>query len=125
MVSAPLNLTFRQITGVVVGNGLEFYDFLIYTFYAPQIGRTLFPTAGGYDLVLSLGTFAVGFLTRPIGAFVIGRLADRVGRRPALVVALALMGIATVGMFTSPFTAIGILAPGLAILFRLVQGFAV
>jgi MHS family citrate/tricarballylate:H+ symporter-like MFS transporter len=118
MVSALLNLTLRRITGVVVGNGLEFYDFLIYTFFAPQIGRTLFPTAGGYDLLLSLGTFAVGFLTRPIGAFVLGRLVGRVGRGPALVVALALMGIATVGMFlTPPFSAIRVLAPGLAVVF--------
>jgi len=125
MSRTGLNLTFKEIAGVVAGNGLEFYDFLVYTFFAPQIGRTLFSTSGGYDLLLSLGTFGLGFLTRPIGAFVIGRLADRSGRRPAMLFALALMGIATVGLIlTPPFSSVGTLASVLAILFRLLQGFA-
>ncbi len=122
---ATANLSWKQIAGVVAGNGLEFYDFLIYTFFAAQIGRALFPSSGGYGLLLSLGTFGIGFLTRPLGAFVIGRMADRSGRKPAMLLALALMGVATVGLvLTPPYARIGISAPLLALTFRLLQGFA-
>ena len=66
----------RQVFAVVVGNGLEFYDFVTYAFFATQIGRTFFPsTTPGPSLLSSLATFGVGFLTRPLGAIVIGRLA--------------------------------------------------
>ena len=122
---ATLNLSWKQIAGVVAGNGLEFYDFLIYTFFAAQIGSALFPSSGGYGLLLSLGTFGIGFLTRPLGAFVIGRMADRSGRKPAMLLAIALMGVATVGLvLTPPYARIGISAPVLALTFRLLQGFA-
>lgn len=120
-----INLSWRQIAGVVAGNGLEFYDFLIYTFFAAQIGSSLFPTSGGYALLLSLGTFGIGFLTRPLGALVIGRMADRSGRKPAMLLAFALMGVATLGLvLTPPFSHVGILAPLSAMGFRLLQGFA-
>lgn len=118
-------LTKRQIFAVVIGNGLEFYDFLIYAFFAAQIGRALFPTSGGNDLLLSLATFAAGFLTRPVGAFVIGRIADRRGRKPAMLLAFALMGFATVGLVITPsYASVGWLAPVLAVGFRMLQGFA-
>ena len=63
----------RQVLGVVVANGLEFYDFVTYAFFAAQIGRAFFPSnTPGTSLLASLATFGAGFLTRPLGAWVIG-----------------------------------------------------
>jgi len=73
-------LTKGQIAAVTAGNALEFYDFVTYTFFATQIGHALFPGNASSKLLLSLATFGVGFLTRPLGGFVIGRIADRRGR---------------------------------------------
>ena len=111
---------------VVVGNGLEFYDFVTYAFFAVQIGRTFFPsTSAAASLLASLATFGVGFLTRPLGALVIGRLGDRVGRKPAMLLSLVLIGVGVVGLPLIPsYASIGIVAPLLAIAFRLLQGFA-
>jgi MHS family citrate/tricarballylate:H+ symporter-like MFS transporter len=115
-----------QITAAVMGNALEFYDFTIYTVFAVDIGRAFFPNHTAFvGLMLSLATFGVGFVTRPIGALVIGAFADRVGRRPAMLLTFGLMGVAIVGLASTPsFTTIGIAAPILAVLFRMIQGFA-
>ena len=79
----------------------------------------------GTSLLASLATFGAGFLTRPLGAFVLGRLGDRVGRKPAMVASFALIGVGVVGLpLIPPYASIGMLAPILAIAFRLVQGFA-
>src|SRR5437588_11149904 len=75
----------KQIAAVVSGNALEFYDFVTYSFFAAQIGRTLFPGDANHKLILSLATFGVGFVTRPLGGFFIGRFADRRGRKPAMI----------------------------------------
>lgn len=123
--TAAGGLTRGQIAGVVVGNGLEFYDFLTYSFFAAQIGRTLFPQEGGYGLVFSLATFGVGFLTRPLGGLIIGRIADRKGRKPAMLLSFTCMGIALIGLALTPsYAAIGLFAPALAVIFRMLQGFA-
>lgn len=124
-IGARPRLTRRQIAGVVAGNGLEFYDFVTYSFFAAQIGRTLFPQDGGNGLLLSLATFGVGFVTRPLGALVIGRIADRRGRKPAMLLTFLLMGVALVGLALTPsYAAIGMAAPALAVGFRMLQGFA-
>lgn len=116
----------RAIVAATVGNALEFYDFLTYAFFAIQIGRTFFPSQSAYaSLMLSLATFGAGFLTRPIGGAVIGAIADRVGRKPAMVLSFMLMGGAIVTLALIPsYATIGIAAPVLAILARMVQGFA-
>jgi MHS family citrate/tricarballylate:H+ symporter-like MFS transporter len=115
----------RHIAAIVAGNGLEFYDFLVYAFFAVQIGRSLFPTSGGNDLLFSLGTFGAGFIARPIGGLVLGGIADRRGRKPAMVLAFALMGVANIGLVLTPsYAAIGVAAPLLALAFRMLQGFA-
>lgn len=116
----------RQVLAVVIGNGLEFYDFVTYAFFAVQIGRTFFPsTSAAASLLAALATFGVGFLTRPLGAFVIGRFGDRAGRKPAMLLSLVLIGVGVVGLPLIPsYASIGILAPLLAIAFRLLQGFA-
>jgi MFS transporter, MHS family, citrate/tricarballylate:H+ symporter len=116
----------RHVAAVVAGNMLEFYDFLTYAFFAVYIGRAFFPsTDPTASLLASLGTFGVGFVTRPIGGFVIGRMGDRLGRKPAMVFSVTLMGIAILGLaVTPPHSKIGIAAPALVIFFRMVQGFA-
>ncbi|MFL6856459.1 MAG: MFS transporter [Allosphingosinicella sp.] len=115
----------RQIAAVVAGNALEFYDFVTYSFFAVQIGRSLFPGDADRSLMLSLGTFGIGFLSRPLGGLLIGRYADRRGRKPAMILSFTLMGIGLVGLALTPSYAMaGMAAPALAILFRLIQGFA-
>jgi MFS transporter, MHS family, citrate/tricarballylate:H+ symporter len=120
------HLPARQIAAVVTGNAIEFYDFVTYAFFAAQIGRTFFPSdTPGTSLLASLATFGAGFLTRPLGAFVIGRYADRAGRKPAMLLSFWLMGIAVLGLPLVPgYASIGIAAPLLVIGFRLLQGFA-
>ena len=105
---------------------LEFYDFITYSFFAIQIGHTFFPSQSQFNsLMLSLATFGAGFITRPIGALVIGAYSDRVGRRPAMVLSFALMGSAIVALALIPsYDAIGVAAPVLAILARMAQGFS-
>jgi MFS transporter, MHS family, citrate/tricarballylate:H+ symporter len=122
----PSKLQKRQVLAVVVGNGLEYYDFVTYAFFAAQIGRTFFPSnVPGTSLLASLATFGVGFLTRPLGAFVIGRFGDRAGRKPAMLLSFLLIGVGVVGLPLIPsYASIGVLAPILAIAFRLLQGFA-
>jgi MFS transporter, MHS family, citrate/tricarballylate:H+ symporter len=122
--SGPIPI--RHVAAVVVGNALEFYDFVTYSFFSLYIGRAFFPsaTAAG-SLLLSLATFGVGFVMRPVGGIVIGRMGDRRGRRPAMILALMLMGIAITGLALTPsYASIGIAAPILVIVFRLLQGFA-
>ena len=116
----------RHIAAVVAGNALEYYDFLTYAFFAAEIGRTFFPSnTPGSSLLASLATFGAGFLTRPLGAIVLGRMGDRVGRKPALLLSFALIGVAIVGLALTPsYARIGVAAPVLAIGFRLLQGFA-
>jgi MHS family citrate/tricarballylate:H+ symporter-like MFS transporter len=118
--------SFRTIAAVAAGNALEFYDFLIFGFFAVQIGQAFFPKADAdTGLLLTLATFGVGFLTRPLGGVVIGGLGDRFGRRPAMLLSFGLMGVSIIGLACTPsYASIGMAAPFLAVLFRLLQGFA-
>jgi MFS family permease len=124
--SAQTGLPARHIAAVALGNAIEFYDFVTYTFFAAQIGRAFFPAdIPGGSLLASLATFGAGFLTRPLGAFVLGRLGDRIGRKPAMLASFMLIGVGVTGLpLIPPYSSIGMLAPILAILFRLIQGFA-
>src|SRR5580765_2505122 len=116
----------KHVIAVFIGNGLEFYDFLTFAYFAVYISRTFYP--GGNPttaLLATLATFGAGFITRPFGAIVIGRLGDRVGRKPAMVISFTLMGVGIVGLALTPsYAMIGPLAPALVLLWRLVQGFA-
>ena len=116
-------LPVRQIAAIVAGNGLEFYDFLTYSFFSVQIGHTFFPNQDkDTRLLAALLIFSIGFLSRPVGAFFIGRWGDRAGRKPAMFLSFTLMGIAIVGLALTPsFDAIGWAAPILFLLFRLLQ----
>lgn len=123
---APLLSTRRAIAAATIGNALEFYDFLTYAFFAIQIGRAFFPSSSAYgSLMASLATFGAGFVTRPIGGIIIGAYSDRVGRRSAMMLSFTLMGGAIIAMaLIPPYSMIGVAAPVLAILARLVMGFS-
>ena len=119
-------ITHRQVAAAVAGNALEFYDFTVYATFASQIAHTFFPGKTAFlSLILTLITFGVGFLLRPVGAVVIGRWADRHGRRPAMMFSFALMGASILGLALTPsYAAIGPAAPLLVLFWRLCQGFA-
>jgi MHS family citrate/tricarballylate:H+ symporter-like MFS transporter len=116
----------RAAFAATVGNMLEFYDFITYSFFAIEIGHTFFPAQSEYgSLMLSLATFGVGFITRPIGGIVLGIYSDRVGRRPAMLLSFALMGGAFLAITLTPsYNAIGVAAPIIVIVARMAQGFA-
>lgn len=116
----------RLIFATALGNGLEIFDFTVYSFFAATIGNQFFPaTSELTSLLLSVGTFGVGFFMRPLGAIVLGGYADRVGRRAAMMLTIWLMalGTAIIGLCPS-YGSIGIAAPLIVLLARLVQGFA-
>ncbi len=114
------------LLATLAGNTLEFYDFITYTFFAVYIGKAFFPTNSEFaSLLLSVATFGVGFLTRPLGGIWIGAYADRAGRKPALLLTIVLMTIGTLGLaFTPSYASIGVAAPLLLVATRLVQGLA-
>jgi MHS family proline/betaine transporter-like MFS transporter len=116
----------RAVLSCLVGNLFELYDFGVYGYFAASIGRAMFPSEDPVASVLSsFATYGVGFLMRPVGALVIGSYGDRYGRKSALVVTVTLMATATglTGLVPS-YGSIGIFAPILLVLCRLVQGFS-
>ena len=116
----------KAVVAVVIGNLLEFYDFLVFTFFAVMIADAFFPGESQITRLLgALATFGVGFVTRPLGAAVIGAYADRKGRRAALTLTLLLMafGSAVVAV-TPPYALIGLAAPIILLVARLIQGFS-
>jgi MFS transporter, MHS family, citrate/tricarballylate:H+ symporter len=116
-----------RMVAIGLGNALEFYDFMIFSFFAVQIGHAFFPAEfGARGLLYTLATFGVGFFTRPLGGVVIGRYGDRRGRKPAMMWSFGLMGLSILGMALTPsYASIGVAAPILLLCFRLLQGFAV
>ena len=116
----------RAVVAATCGNALEFYDFVTYAYFAIQIGHTFFPSTSGYiSLLGSLATFGAGFAARPVGAWVIGGYADRHGRKQGMFLSLLLMGLGIITLALTPgYAQIGIAAPILAVLARLVQGLA-
>ena len=116
----------RHVAAAVIGNALECYDFIVYSYFAVQIGRAFFPTHSAFSsLMLSLGAFGAGFFSRPLGAVVIGRLGDRVGRKPAMLLSFMLMGASMLTMAATPtYAQIGLMAPLMVLAARLTQGFA-
>ena len=116
----------RAVAAATLGNGLEFYDFVTFAFFAIQIGQTFFPSGNEFlSLMASLATFGAGFVTRPLGAHILGGYADRHGRKPAMLISMSLMGAGIVLLALTPgYAAIGIAAPVIAVVARLMQGFA-
>ncbi|RDU94714.1 MFS transporter [Trinickia dinghuensis] len=116
----------KAIAAITLGNGLEFFDFTIYSFFATIIGKLYFPVEGQLaQLMLAVGTFGVGFIMRPVGGVVLGAYADRAGRKAAMSLTLWLMTLGSaIVAFAPTYAAIGLAAPVLVILARLIQGFA-
>ena len=124
MGSAVAARPLRALLAVTLGNMLEWYDFAVYAFLTAVIGKVMFPAGSATaSLLLSAATFGVGFLTRPVGALVFGALADRRGRKFALLLTFGLMGGATLAIgVIPPFDTIGVAAPLLVVLARLLFG---
>jgi MFS family permease len=118
--------TFRLIAACTIGNGLEFYDFVVFSFFARTIGALFFP--GGdptAQLLAALATYGVGFFLRPLGGVVLGAFADRRGRKTATLLTLALMALGTAMVGLAPtYASVGVAAPLILVLGRLVQGFS-
>ncbi|MGK2866062.1 MAG: MFS transporter, partial [Mycobacterium sp.] len=111
----------------LVGTTIEWYDFFLYATAASLVFNTaFFPDQSSFvGTLLAFATFAVGFLVRPIGGFVFGHIGDRIGRKRTLALTMFLMGGATALMGLLPTAAqIGVIAPILLLLLRIVQGFA-
>lgn len=116
----------RSILAAAAGNLLEWYDFVIYAYMAPLIALKFFPSSDPLAGLLAVfATFGLGFVVRPLGGILIGRLGDSKGRKAALLVTIFLMALGTAGIGLVPSrAAIGPLAPWLLLLCRLIQGFS-
>ncbi|AQA01646.1 hypothetical protein BVC93_03480 [Mycobacterium sp. MS1601] len=115
----------RVAVAVGIGNFMEWFDFAVYGFFAAIIGQLFFPpdTSPFVALLSSLAVFAVGFVMRPLGGFVLGPLGDRYGRRTQLAVSVVAMGAATTLIGVLPdYASIGVAAPALLVVLRCVQG---
>lgn len=115
-----------SVVRVSCGNFLEMYDFMVFGYYAAAIGAAFFPAGDAFlALMLSLMTFGAGFLMRPLGAVVLGIYTDRHGRRAGLILTLSLMAVGICSIACVPrYATIGVVAPLLVVLGRLLQGFS-
>jgi MHS family citrate/tricarballylate:H+ symporter-like MFS transporter len=125
-IASPTQSKFGMVFRVTSGNFLEMFDFFLFGFYATYIAKTFFPAENEFaSLMLTFGTFGVGFIMRPIGAIVLGAYIDKVGRRLGLITTLVIMGLGTVLIaFVPGYATIGLFAPLLVLIGRLLQGFS-
>jgi MFS family permease len=115
-----------RVGAAILGNALEFYDFTVYAAFATWLAKAFFPADNpNTSLLLTVATFGVGFVARPLGGVVIGAYADRYGRKPAMTLTIWLMafGTGTIGLLPT-YDQIGLLAPVLLVFARLLQGFS-
>lgn len=124
--AAPRRLRSTVFAGLI-GNVLEWYDFAVYGYFAHIIGQQFFPsTDPAVSTIAAFGAFAAGFLVRPIGGVVFGQIGDLLGRKRALMLSVICMAVPTVLIaFLPTYASIGILAPILIVLLRIVQGLSV
>ena len=116
----------RVVLASILGNGLEWFDFVSYGYFASIIARVFFPAGSDLALMLTYATFAIGFVVRPIGGIVLGAYADRYGRRQALSLLIVMMAFGTLTLGLTPaYASIGILAPIIVVLGRVVQGISI
>ena len=118
----------KAVAGGWIGSALEYYDFFIYATAASLVFPQIFFPAEdpGVAIVASLATYGVGYVARPVGAFVLGHWGDTHGRTQVLVTCMVLMGVSTMGVGLLPtYEQAGVLAPTLLVVLRLIQGFAV
>jgi len=116
----------RVVLASILGNGLEWFDFVSYGYFASIIAKVFFPADSDLSLMLTYATFAVGFVVRPIGGIVLGAYADRYGRRRALSLLIVMMAFGTLTLGLTPaYASIGIAAPIIIVLGRVVQGISI
>ena len=116
----------RAVGAMALGNAMEWFDFGVYSYIAVTLGKVFFPSSSpSAQLIATFGTFAAAFLVRPIGGMVFGPLGDRIGRQRVLAMTMIMMAVGTfaIGLIPS-YGSIGILAPALLLVARLVQGFS-
>jgi len=116
----------KMLVATTIGNALEFFDFTVYSFVAIIIGKLYFPTMSPYgQLLLSVATFGVGFVMRPLGGVLIGAYADRRGRKAAMTLTIYLMALGCAMIAFAPtYAQIGVAAPLIILTARLIQGFS-
>lgn len=116
----------RALRAAVAGNVLEWYDFAVYAYMATLIAKKFFPTGDEMTSLLSaFATFGVGFVLRPLGGIVIGRIGDRRGRKAAMMLTIGLMAAGTLMIGLAPtYATAGLLGPVIVVLARLLQGFS-
>jgi metabolite-proton symporter len=126
MKTSDAGASIGSVVRVASGNFLEMYDLMVYAYYASYIANAIFPSSNHFaSLMLTLGTFGVGYLMRPLGAIILGAYMDRHGRRAGLILALLLMAVGTFTIACTPgYRTIGILAPLIVVVGRLLQGFS-
>jgi MFS transporter, MHS family, proline/betaine transporter len=125
-VAVPIQSPVRTALAGLIGNVLEWFDFAVYGYFASDIGRQFFPQSSATaQQLLAFAVFALGFGARPVGSLVLGMVGDRIGRRALLTLSIALMGGATLLIGLLPtYAQIGVAAPLLLVLLRVVQGFS-
>ncbi|MBZ3691879.1 MFS transporter [Phyllobacterium calauticae] len=116
----------HAIAAATIGNGLEWFDFTVYGFFTPIIARLFFPAINDLtSILLTVGTYGVGFFMRPVGAVVLGVYADRKGRKAALTLTILMMAFGTALLgFAPTYAQAGIVGPLVIVLARLIQGFS-
>ncbi len=119
-------IPWREVGAASIGNALEFYDLVIYGYFAVVLSKLFFPVADEtVSLMLAVGTFGISFVMRPLGAIVLGSYADRAGRKASLTLSIVLIMLGTVMLVFAPtYAQIGIASPLLVLLARLIQGFS-
>jgi MHS family proline/betaine transporter-like MFS transporter len=117
----------RVVVAATVGNVLEWFDFLVYGFFAVTIAEVFFPAGNAaISLLITFGAFGLSYVVRPLGAVFIGNYTDKHGRKAGLTLSIALMMIGTVLMLVTPgYATIGLAAPVIITIARLLQGFSV
>jgi MHS family proline/betaine transporter-like MFS transporter len=124
--SAQSRMRRRVVLASILGNGLEWFDFVSYGYFASIIAKVFFPADSDLSLMLTYASFAVGFVVRPIGGIVLGAYADRYGRQRALALLIGMMAFGTLTLGLTPaFATIGIAAPIIVVLGRVVQGISI
>ena len=123
---APRQSAIRTALAGLIGNVLEWFDFAVYGFFAGDIGKQFFPQSSATaQQILAFAIFALGFFARPAGALVLGTVGDRIGRRALLTLSIALMGGATLMIGLLPgYNTIGVAAPVILVVLRIIQGFS-
>lgn len=116
----------KAVVATVIGNGLEWFDFTVYSFFSVIIAKVFFPSANELtSYLLALATFGVGFFMRPVGGILLGIYSDRRGRKAALSLTILLMAAGTLIIAVTPgYAQLGLFAPALIVFARLLQGFS-